>query len=279
MNHLTLNTGAQMPQLGYGVFQVPMSVCEQCVSSALNVGYRLIDTAQNYGNEEGVGAAIHKSSVPRSEIFLVSKIWISDYGYERAKASIDESLRKLQTDYLDLMLLHQPYCDRFGAYRALEDAQREGKLRAIGVSNFYGDHFVDLVNNVDILPAVNQMEMHVFTQQKELMNLMPEWGTKMMAWGPLAQAKNDVFNHPLLNSIGVAHGKTAAQVALRFLIQRGAIVIPKTTNIDRMRENINVFDFELTADEMATLDTLDTGRTIGLDHHDTEVVKLFMTWK
>lgn len=206
-------------------------------------------------------------------------MWISNYGYDKAKASIDESLRKLQTDHIDLMLLHQPFCDRYGAYRALEDAYKEGKVRAIGVSNFYPDHFIDLASNVNIVPAVNQVETHVFDQQKEAQKIMKEFGTQIMSWGPLAEGRNNLFGNELLTGISTRHGKTVAQVALRWLLQRDVIIIPKTTHIERMKENIDIFDFELTDDEMAEIAQLDTGKSLFFDHHDAETTKLFMSWR
>lgn len=279
MKTITLNNGIEMPQMGYGVYQVTPEECERCVSDALSAGYRMIDTAQAYHNEEGVGRAVKKSGIGRNDIFIVSKVWISNYGYDKAKASIDESLRKLQTSHIDLMLLHQPFCDRYGAYRALEDAYKEGKVRAIGVSNFYPDHFIDLTSNVNIVPAVNQVETHVFDQQKEAQKIMKEFGTQIMSWGPLAEGRNNFFGNELLTGIGTRHGKTVAQVALRWLLQRDVIIIPKTTHIERMKENIDIFDFELTDDEMAEIATLDTGKSLFFDHHDAETTKLFMSWR
>lgn len=279
MNYLKLNNGIEMPQMGYGVFQVSPEECERCVSDALSVGYRMIDTAQAYHNEEGVGQAVKKSGIPREELFLVSKVWISNYGYERTKASIDESLRKMQTEYIDLMLLHQPFCDRYGAYRALQDAYREGKLRAIGVSNFYPDHFIDIASNMDIVPAVNQVETHVFDQQREPQRIMEEFGTRIMSWGPFAEGRNQLFTNETLLHIGARHDKSVAQVALRWLIQRGVIIIPKSTHIERMRQNLDIFDFELTADEMQEIAKLDTGRSLFFDHHDAETTRMFMNWK
>lgn len=279
MNYIKLHNGVEMPQMGYGVYQVTPEECERCVSDALSAGYCMIDTAQAYHNEEGVGRAVKKSGLQRDELFLVSKIWISNYGYERAKASIDESLEKLQTDYLDLMLLHQPFCDRYGAYRALEEAYREGKLRAIGVSNFFPDHFIDLASNVDIVPMVNQVETHVFDQQVQAQKYMEEFGTHIMSWGPLAEGRNGFFTNEVLAEIGKAHGKSVAQVALRWLIQRGVIIIPKSTHKERMAENLNIFDFELTADEMAAIAALDTKHSLFFDHHDGEVAKMFMGWR
>ncbi len=279
MKTVTLNNGVVMPQIGYGVYQVSPEECERCVSDALSVGYRMIDTAQVYRNEEGVGAAVRKSGIPRDELFLVSKVWISNYGYDKAKASIYESLRRLDTDYIDLMLLHQPFCDRYGAYRALEDAYKEGKLRSIGVSNFYPDHFIDLASNVEIVPAVNQVEAHVFDQQIEAQGYMKEFGTHMMAWAPLAEGRNNFFTNPVLEEIGKKYGKTVAQVALRWLIQRDVIIIPKSVHIERMQQNFDIFDFELSSDDMALISTLDTNTTLFFDHHSPEAVKMFMGWR
>ncbi|WP_302149799.1 aldo/keto reductase [Bacteroides caecimuris] len=279
MNTVTLNNGVVMPQIGYGVYQVSPTECERCVSDALSVGYRMIDTAQAYHNEEGVGAAVKKSGIARDELFLVSKVWISNYGFDKAKASIDESLRKLGTDYIDLMLLHQPFCDRYGAYRALEAAYKEGKVRAIGVSNFYPDHFIDLASNVEIVPAVNQVETHVFDQQIEAQGYMKEFGTHMMAWAPLAEGRNNFFTNPVLEAIGKKYGKSVAQVALRWLIQRDVIIIPKSVHVERMQQNLDIFDFELSQDDMAAIAGLDTKQSLFFDHHAPEVVKMFMGWK
>ena len=279
MEYIKLSNGVEMPQMGYGVYQVTPGEAERCVSDALSVGYRMVDTAQAYANEEGVGSAVKKSGIARNEVFIVSKIWISNYGYERAKASIDESLRKFQTDYIDLMLLHQPFCDRYGAYRALEDAYRDGKLRAIGVSNFYPDHLIDLASNVEVKPMVNQVETHVFDQQVEAMKYMDELDCRIMSWGPLAEGRNGFFTNKLLGEIGKKYGKSIPQVALRWLLQRGVIIIPKSTHKERMAENINIFDFELTAEDMTQIQTLDTGRSLFFDHHDGEVTKMFMGWK
>lgn len=279
MKTITLNNGVAMPQIGYGVYQVSPAECERCVSDALSVGYRMIDTAQAYHNEEGVGAAVKKSGIARDELFLVSKVWISNYGFDKAKASIDESLRKLGTDYIDLMLLHQPFCDRYGAYRALEAAYKEGKVRAIGVSNFYPDHFIDLASNVEIVPAVNQVETHVFDQQIEAQGYMKEFGTHMMAWAPLAEGRNNFFTNPMLEAIGKKYGKSVAQVALRWLIQRDVIIIPKSVHVERMQQNLDIFDFELSQDDMAAIAGLDTKQSLFFDHHAPEVVKMFMGWK
>jgi diketogulonate reductase-like aldo/keto reductase len=279
MDNIKLSNGVKMPQVGYGVYQVTPEECERCVSDALSVGYRMIDTAQAYHNEEGVGRAVKKSGIARDEVFIVSKIWISNYGYEKAKASIDESLRKLQTEYIDLMLLHQPFCDRYGAYRALEEAYREGKLRAIGVSNFYPDHLIDLASNVEVKPMVNQVETHVFDQQVEAKKYMDELDCRIMSWGPLAEGLNGFFTNELIGEIGKKYGKSIPQVALRWLLQRGVIIIPKSTHKERMAENLNLFDFELTADDMAQIQTLDTGKSLFFDHHDAEVTKMFMGWR
>ena len=268
-----------MPILGYGVYQVDPCEAERCVSDALSVGYRMIDTAQAYNNEEGVGNAVRKSGLQRDEVFLVSKVWISNYGYEKAKASIDDSLRRLQTDYIDLMLLHQPFCDRYGAYRALEEAYGEGKLRAIGVSNFYPDHLIDLAMNVDVRPMVNQVETHVFNQHRQDRRFMEELDCRIMSWGPLAEGRNGLFTNPVLAEIGNAHGKSVAQVALRFLLQDGVIIIPKSVHKERMEQNLSLFDFELTADEMARIEALDTAKSLFFDHHDGEVTKMFMGWR
>ncbi len=279
MNKITLCNGVEMPQEGYGVYQVDPAECERCVSDALRVGYRLIDTAQAYNNEEGVGAALAKSGLKRDEVFLVSKIWISNYGYDRARASIDESLRRLGTDHIDLMLLHQPFCDRYGAYRALEAAYKEGKLRAIGVSNFYPDHFIDLASNVEIPPMVNQIETHVFNQQTVAQKYMEEFGCRIMSWGPLAEGRNNFFTNPVMETIGKKYGKSVAQVALRWLIQRGVIIIPKSVHVERMQQNLDIYDFTLSDNDMARIAALDTGKSLFFDHHDPEVVKMFMGWR
>lgn len=279
MTTIKLNNGVEMPRIGYGVYQVNPEECKRCVADALSVGYRMIDTAQAYHNEEGVGEAVKESGIARSELFIVSKIWISNYGYEKAKASIDESLRRLQTDYIDLMLLHQPFCDRYGAYRALEAAYKEGKICAIGVSNFYPDHFVDLASNVEIPPAVNQIETHVFDQQTEALKYLNEFGTRAMAWAPLAEGRNNFFTNPVLEAIGRKYGKSVAQVALRWLYQRDIIIIPKSTHIERMRQNLDILDFSLSDEDMEEIRRLDTGKSLFFDHHDPEVVKMFMGWR
>lgn len=279
MKTITLNNGIEMPQLGYGVFQVSPDEAERCVLDALSVGYRMIDTAQAYKNEEGVGRAIQKSGVNRSDIFVVDKVWISQYEGDKPMKSIDESLRKLDTDYIDLMLLHQPFGDRYNAYRALEEALKAGKVRSIGVSNFYPDHLIDLSHFMEVTPAVNQVETHVFSQQQELRKYMDELGVKHMSWGPLAEGKNDFFNNETLVAVAAHHGKSAAQVALRYLLQRDIIVIPKSSRKERMAENFNVFDFSLTDEEMALIAQLDTHQPLVMpSHHDAEITKMFMGW-
>ena len=279
MEFATLSNGIKMPMIGYGVYQVEPQEAERCVSEALEVGYRMVDTAQAYRNEEGVGAAVSKSGLKREEVFLVSKIWISNYGEAKAAASIDESLRKLRTDYIDLMLLHQPFCDRYGAYRALEAAYKAGKVRAIGVSNFFADHFIDLASNVETPPMVNQMETHVFDQQTALRKYLDEFNCRHMSWGPLAEGRNNLFTNPTLEAIGQAHGKSVAQTALRFLHQNGVIIIPKSTHKERMAQNLDILDFALSEDEMNEIRRMDTGRSLFFDHHDGEVTKLFMGWR
>jgi 2,5-diketo-D-gluconate reductase A len=278
MEYVKLNNGIEMPILGYGVYQVTPEECERCVSDAISVGYRLIDTAQAYGNEEGVGNAIRKSSIPRKDLFITTKVWISNAGYEKAKASIEESLQKLQTDYIDLLLIHQPFNDYYGTYRAMEEANKTGKVRAIGVSNFYPDRFVDLAEFCEIKPAVNQMETHVFNQQRKLQEVMQEYGTELMAWGPFAEGRNDFFTNGTLAAIGVKYGKSVAQVALRFLIQRGIIVIPKSTHKERMIENFNVFDFSLTEREMTVIAALDNEKSLFFSHYDPEMVKWLINY-
>ncbi len=278
MEYVELNNGVKMPMLGYGVYQTPPEQTERCVLDAINIGYRSIDTAQAYGNEEGVGNAIAKCGLPREEFFITTKVWISNAGYEKAKASIEESLRKLQVSYIDLLLIHQPFGDYYGTYRAMEEAYKEGKVRAIGVSNFYPDRYIDIHHFAEVKPAVNQVETHVFQQQKIAKEYMKKNGTQIESWGPFAEGKNDYFNNPVLKEVGVCHGKSAAQVALRFLIQSGVVVIPKSTHKERMEENFNVFDFELTADEMAKVEALDGGESLFFSHHDPKTVEWFMTF-
>ena len=278
MNTITLNNGVKMPQMGYGVYQVSPAECERCVLDAISVGYRMIDTAQAYHNEEGVGNAIQKCGVPREELFIVTKVWISNAGEEKAYASILESLKKLKSDYIDLLLIHQPFGDYYGTYRAMERAYREGKVRAIGVSNFYPDRFIDLQEHVEIKPMVNQVETHVFNQQVEPQKYMEKYGCHIMSWGPFAEGLNDFFHNEVLTEIGKAHGKTLAQTALRFLIQRGVIIIPKSTHKERMQENLDIFDFELTADEKARIAALDLKHSLFFSHYEPKMVEQFMLW-
>lgn len=278
MEYVKLNNGIEMPILGYGVYQVTPEECERCVSDAISVGYRSIDTAQAYHNEEGVGNAISKCGIPRNQLFITTKVWISNAGYEKAKNSIDESLRKLQTDYIDLLLIHQPFNDYYGSYRAMEEAYRAGKLRAIGVSNFYPDRFVDLAEFCEIKPAVNQMETHVFNQQVKLQEIMQQYGTRLMSWGPFAEGKNGFFTNETLKAIGDKYNKSAAQVALRFLIQRGIIVIPKSTHKERMIENFDVFDFVLAEEDMSAIASLDKAESLFFSHYDPETVKWLINY-
>ena len=276
METVKLNNGVEMPILGYGVFQVDPAECERCVKDAIDTGYRLIDTAQAYYNEEGVGNAIKKSGVKREEIFLVTKVWIANAGEEKAAKSIDESLKKLQTDYVDLLLVHQPFGDYYGTYRAMEKAYKAGKARAIGVSNFYPDRFVDLSHFCEVQPAVNQVETHVFQQQKQAREVMNKYNTQIMAWGPFAEGKNNMFKNETLVSIGEKYGKSSAQVALRFLTQDGIIVIPKSVKKERMEQNINIFDFKLTDAELDEIRALDTGKSLFFSHYDPATVEMII---
>ena len=276
METVKLNNGIEMPILGYGVYQVTPEECERCVSDAIRVGYRSIDTAQAYYNEEGVGHAIRKSGVPREELFITTKVWISNAGEKKAKASIDESLRKLQSDYVDLLLIHQPFNDYYGTYRTLEEAYKAGKARAIGVSNFYPDRFIDLAKFCEIKPAVNQMETHVFNQQVKLQEIMKKEGTQLMSWGPFAEGRNNFFTNEVLEAIGRQYGKSVAQVALRFLIQRGIIVIPKSTHKERMIEKFNGFDYTLSAEEMEAIGRLDKAESLFFSHYNPEFVEFLI---
>lgn len=269
---ITLNNGTKMPLVGYGVFQVDPKECERCVADALAVGYRSIDTAQAYFNEEGVGNAWRKSGIPRDEIFITTKVWVSNAGEKKAAESIDTSLRKLQTDYIDLLLIHQAYSDYHGTYRAMEAALRAGKVRAIGVSNFYYDRFLDIAEYSEIKPAVNQIEASAFAQQWEMQALMERYGTKLMAWGPLAEASPAFFENAVLKNIAAAHGKTIAQVALRFLTQRGIIVIPKTVRKERMVENLDCLGFDLSPAEMDSIRSLDLGHGSVVNFSDPQAM-------
>ena len=274
MEYIRLSNGVEMPLLGYGVFQVSPDECERCVTDALNVGYRLIDTAQAYQNEEGVGAAWRKSGIKREDLFLVTKVWISNNGEEKAARSIDESLRKLQTEYIDLLLIHQAYGDVFGTWRAMEKAYRDGKVRAIGVSNFQAGRFFDFAHYVDIKPMVNQLECNTLSQQTEIEPVLAEFGTKMMAWYPLGgQGTGDIVKSELLAAIGAKYNKTAAQVALRWLTQRGIVAIPKSSHKERMVQNIDIFDFTLTDDDMAQIAKMNQHDTGTRNFNDPQFVK------
>lgn len=278
MDYVTLNNGVKMPQLGYGVYQVSPDEAERCVLDAIEVGYRSIDTAQAYANEEGVGNAVAKCGIPREELFITTKVWISSAGYEKAKASIDQSLKKLKTDYVDLLLIHQPFNDYYGTYHAMEEAYKAGKARAIGVSNFYPDRFIDIANFCEVVPAVNQVETHVFQQQKTAKEFMKKYGTQIESWGPFAEGKNDYFNNPVLKEIGTKYGKSTAQTALRFLLQSGVVVIPKSTHKERMEENFNVFDFALDSEDMRKIEALDTAESLFFSHYDPQTVEWFMSF-
>lgn len=276
MNYITLSNGVKMPQLGYGVYQVTKDECKRCVSDALKVGYRLIDTAQSYFNEEEVGAAIAGSGIPRKEIFLTTKIWIEHYGYEAAKASVLESMRKLQTDYLDLCLLHQPFNDVYGAYRALEDLYDEGKIRAIGISNFYPDRMIDLASFSRIRPMVNQIEIHPHNQQCESKEWHDKCGIQLEAWAPFGEGRGGMFELSQLKEIAEKYGKTTAQIMLRWHLQRGIVAIPKSTHLERMQENFDVFDFELSEKDMSDISALDKKQSSFFPHTDPNMVEWFV---
>lgn len=275
MQYVTLSNGVKMPQLGYGVYQVSKEECERCVLDALKVGYRHIDTAQSYFNEEEVGNAIKKSGVPREEIFLTTKVWIEHYGYEECKKSVLESMRKLQVDYIDLMLLHQPFADYYGAWRALEDLYAEGKLKAIGISNFYPDRVVDLCSFARIKPMVNQIETHPFNQQIEAQEWMKKYGVQHEAWAPFGEGRGGLFTNETIAKIAAKYNKSVAQVILRWELQRGIVVIPKSVHIERMEQNLNVFDFDLTAEDMAVMASLDKKESSFFSHQDPNMVVWF----
>lgn len=277
MEYVTLNNGIKMPKLGYGVYQTPAEDTKRCVLEAIEVGYRSIDTAQAYGNEEGVGEALKECGLPREEFFITTKVWISNAGYEKAKASIEASLKALQTEYIDLLLIHQPFGDYYGTYHAMEEAYKAGKVRAIGVSNFGPDRYIDIENFSEIKPAVNQVETHVFQQQKEAKEYMKKYGCQIESWGPFAEGKKDIFNNPVLTKIGEKYKKTAAQVALRFLMQSDVVIIPKSTHKERMEQNFAIFDFELSADDMTEIEKLDGGESLFFSHYDPKTVEWFMT--
>jgi Aldo/keto reductases, related to diketogulonate reductase len=280
MQHVVLNNGVEMPLLGFGVYQVTdLKECEQSVLDALQAGYRLIDTASAYGNEEAVGKAIRKSGVPREEIFVTTKLWIQDTGYEKTKKAFEKSLKNLRLDYLDLYLIHQPIGDVYGAWRAMEELYKVGKIRAIGVSNFHPDRLMDLKLFNEVVPAVNQIETHPFHQQIENQQFLQENGVQIESWGPFAEGRNDLFKNELLASIGKKHQKTVAQVVLRWLIQRGVVAIPKSVRKERIIENFNIFDFELNPADMESIATLDTKKSLFLDHRDAATVKWLGSWK
>lgn len=276
MLYKTLANGVKIPQLGYGVYQVSKEECGRCVLDALSVGYRHIDTAQAYFNEEEVGSAIQKSGIKREEIFLTTKVWIDNYGYEKTKASVYESMRKLKTDYIDLVLLHQPFSDLYGSYRALEDLYKEGKIKAIGISNFYVDRMIDMCAFNEIKPMVNQVETHPFNQQIEAQKWMEKYGVQIEAWAPFGEGRKGLFTNPTIVKIGEKYGKNAAQVMLRWELQRGIVVIPKSVHKDRMEQNFNVFDFELSDEDMATMASLDLKESSFFSHTDPNTVEWFV---
>lgn len=274
MENIELNNGVKMPMEGLGVFQIDdFATCKEVVLKALKNGYRMIDTASSYNNEEAVGEAVRESGIARSEIFISTKVWVQDFGYENTKKSVLTSLRKLGTDYIDLVMLHQQMSDYYGSWRALQELYREGKIRAIGVSNFYPDRLTDLCMNAQIIPAVNQIECHPFYQREYDLEVMRDLGVMPMAWAPLAEGGHDIWNNSVLNEIGAKYSKTAAQVALRFNVQRGVIIIPKTVHEKRMIENMDIWDFTLTDDDMQKIGQLDTGKTEIIDHLNVDIVK------
>ncbi|EZP77701.1 glyoxal reductase YvgN [Parageobacillus genomosp. 1] len=274
MQKVILNNGVEMPILGFGVYQITdADVCEQCVYDALMTGYRLIDTAAAYQNEEAVGRAIKRSGVPREEIFVTTKLWIQDAGYESTKKAFAKSLERLQLDYLDLYLIHQPFGDVYGSWRAMEELYREGKIRAIGVSNFQMDRLVDLIIHNEVVPAVNQIETHPFCQQIECAKLMKEYNVQIESWAPFAEGRNNIFQNEVLVSIAQKYNKSVAQVILRWLTQRGIVAIPKSVHKERIIENFNIFDFELSQEDMEMIATLDTKKSLFFSHNDPEIVK------
>jgi 2,5-diketo-D-gluconate reductase A len=272
---VTLNNGVQMPLLGFGVFQMnDLAECERSVSDALRVGYRLIDTAASYGNEGAVGNAIKRSGVARKELFVTTKLWIRDAGYDKTRRAFDRSMQRLQLESLDLFLIHQPYGDVYGAWRAMQELYRERRIRAIGVSNFQPDRVMDFIMHNEVVPAVDQVETHPFHQQIETQKFLQQNGVQIESWGPFAEGRNDIFKNALLRSIGEKHGKSIAQVIVRWLTQRGIVAIPKSVRAERIAENFNIFDFELTSDEMSSIATLDTGTSSFFDHRDPAMVKM-----
>jgi 2,5-diketo-D-gluconate reductase A len=277
--HVTLNNGVRMPILGFGVYQIPAGQTEQAVTDALAAGYRSIDTAAAYVNEEAVGRAIKNSGIPRDELFVTTKLWVSDTGEDNTKRALERSLQRLGLDYLDLYLIHQPFGDYYGSWRAMQQLHHEGVVTAIGVSNFYPDRLVDLIDHNEVTPAVNQIETHPFFQRAADQELMRGRGVQIESWGPFAEGRNNLFTDPTLSGIGAAHGKSVAQVVLRWLIQRGVVVIPKSVRADRIAENIDVFDFELTDDEMTRIAAMDTGASMFLDHRDPAVASQLGTYR
>ena len=274
MKYVTLNNGVKMPILGFGVFQIDdMKECEEAVYNALKAGYRLIDTAAAYRNEEAVGRAIKRSGIPREEIFVTTKLWVSDVNYEKTKLAFETSLKKLDLEYIDLYLIHQPFNDVYGAWRAMTELYKEGKIKAIGVSNFYPDRLVDFIMNNEVVPAVNQVETHPFNQQVKANEIMKEYGVQIESWGPFAEGKNGIFTNEILSEIGKKYNKSTAQVILRWLIQRNIVSIPKSTRKDRIEENFNVFDFELSVEDMNKIAKLDKKESLFLNHDDVEIVE------
>lgn len=275
MEYIILNNGVKMPKVGFGVYQVTdQNECRQAVLDAIDVGYRLIDTAQAYGNEEAVGEAIKMSGVDRKDLFITTKVWISNYGYEKAKMSVEESLKKMQLDYLDLVLLHQPFNDYYGAYQALVDLYKEGKIKAIGVSNFYPDRLVDMAIFSEVTPAINQVEVNVFHQQKEAQVYNEKYGVQLEAWAPFAEGRNNMFSNPELKAIGEKYGKTVAQVILRWLVQRNIVPLSKSVKKSRMEENINIFDFELSKEDMDKISEMDKKESSFFSHYDPSIVEM-----
>ena len=274
MEFKTLSNGVKMPMLGYGVYQVDPAECERCVLDAISVGYRSIDTAQAYFNEEGVGATIQKCGVPREELFITTKVWISNAGYEKARESIDLSLKKLQTEYIDLLLIHQPFNDYYGTWRAMEEAYKAGKLRAIGVSNFFPDRLADICTYAEIKPMVNQVETHPFDQQRKAHEYMDKFGVAHESWGPFAEGRKDMFKNSVIQAVGDRYGKTVAQVILRFLMQSDVIVIPKSTHKERMIQNLDVFDFKLNEEDMKQIQGLDDADSAFFSHYDPEMIEM-----
>jgi 2,5-diketo-D-gluconate reductase A len=280
MKTVALNNGRKMPILGFGVFQMAdPAECERSIVDAIETGYRLIDTAASYGNEEAVGKAIKPCGVPRPELFVTTKLWVSDAGYEKAKRAFDRSLKRLGLDYLDLYLIHQPYGDVYGAWRAMEELYREGRAKAIGVSNFHPDRVIDLILHNEVPPAVNQVETHPFHQQVETQEFLRENNVQIESWGPFAEGKNDIFENEVLKSVGRKYGKTVAQVILRWLTQRGVVAIPKSVRKDRMAENFDIFDFELGGEDMDAIRALEIGKSLFFDHRDPAMVKFLSTRK